>query len=99
MEVNTMNGVMPLEKKGHPVAQLVGKDRQTRAETTGQDKVELSNQGRDITRFIELINAVPDVRQLRVEEVHSAIESGIYNVNAELVAQKIIGGDLLYEII
>jgi len=98
MEVNIMNALIPLEKKSHPVMLPVVKDRQIRVETTGQDKVELSNHGKDITRFIDLINAVPDIRELRVEEMHSAIESGIYNVKAEQVAQKIIGGDLLHEL-
>jgi len=99
MEVFIMNGLTPLEHKNHTVMQPVGKDRQKHAETTVQDKVEFSNHGRGVTRLMDLINAVPDVRELRVEEIHSAIETGVYNVNAELVAQKLIGGDLLSEIV
>jgi len=93
MEVNIMNVLMPIEKKSYQAIQTVLYDRQIRKETQGQDKVELSNHGRDITRLIDLINAVPDVRELHVEKTISAIESGIYNVKAEQVAQKIIGGD------
>ena len=98
MGIYAMNGLPPIEKKFHPVIQFSGKDRIVRTEKTNQDKVELSNHGKDITRFMDLINAVPDVRESRVAEMHSAIKSGTYNVKAEQVAQKIMVGDLLYEI-
>jgi flagellar biosynthesis anti-sigma factor FlgM len=97
MEIYAMNGLPPIEKKFHPVIQFSVKDRLVRAEKTNQDKLELSNHGKDITHFMDLINAVPDVREFRVEEMHSAIESGAYNVKAEQVAQKIMVGDLLQE--
>ena len=94
-----MNGLTPLEKKALSVTQLVEKDRKVRTDTTMYDKVELSDQGKDITRFMDLIGAVSDIRESRVEEVRCAIEGGTYNVRMEQVAEKIMGGNLLNKLI
>jgi len=97
MEINPTNFLTSLGKKYQPAEiQIAGKDRQPYAQKApGTDKVELSNYGRDISRLNDLINAVPDVRESRVEEVIFTMESGAYNVKAEQVAEKIMGGDLL----
>ena len=101
MEINPTNILTLLEKKYRPVEiQVAGKDRQPYAnKALERDKVELSNYGRDVSRINDLINAVPDVRESRVEEVIFTMESGAYNVKAEQVAEKIMGGDLLNEFI
>jgi negative regulator of flagellin synthesis FlgM len=62
------------------------------------DRLELSTTSREISHLEELIRSTPDVRQARIDEVHRQIESGTYNVKAEKIAEKIIGGDLLDEI-
>ena len=97
MEINFTNSLTSLEKKYQTAdIQIAGKDRRLNAEkASGLDKVELSNYGRDISRLDDLINAVPDIRESRVEEIIFTMESGSYNVKAEQVAEKIMGGDLL----
>ncbi len=75
-----------------------------RSSKTGQgqnpdsDRLELSIKGREISHLDELIRSTPDVRESRVEEVRRQIESGTYNVKAEKIAEKIVGGSLLDEI-
>ena len=101
MEINPTNSLSSLEKKFQPAEiQIAGKDRQPYAKKASVlDKVELSNYGRNISHINDLIYAVPDVRESRVEEVIFTMESGAYNVRAEQVAEKIMGGDLLNEFI
>jgi negative regulator of flagellin synthesis FlgM len=62
------------------------------------DRLELSVRSREMTHFQDLIRSTPDVRESRVQEVRSQIESGTYNVKAEKIAEKIVGGNLLDEI-
>lgn len=98
MEINSANILLTLLEKKYPPAeiQIVGKDRQPYAQKAlGLDKVELSNYGRDVSRLNDLIYAVPDVRESRVEEVIFTMESGAYDVKVEQVAEKIMGGDIL----
>jgi negative regulator of flagellin synthesis FlgM len=62
------------------------------------DRLELSTRSREISHLEELIRSTPDVRQSRIDEVHRQIESGTYNVKAEKIAEKILGGSLLDKI-
>jgi negative regulator of flagellin synthesis FlgM len=62
------------------------------------DRIELSVRSREIQHLDELIRSTPDVRESKVEQIRSAIESGTYNVKAEKIAEKILGGSLVDEI-
>jgi negative regulator of flagellin synthesis FlgM len=62
------------------------------------DRVELSVRSREIQHLDELIRSTPDVREALVEQVRRSIENGTYNVRAEQVAEKILGGNLIDEI-
>jgi flagellar biosynthesis anti-sigma factor FlgM len=100
MEINYTNNLTSIGRGCQSVEKWISeKGRQAGADAAGFDRVDLSNNVRGISLFNNMINAVPDVRESRVEEVLLAIESGTYDVNAEQVAEKIIGGDLLNEII
>ena len=65
---------------------------------TSSDRIELSVRSRELEHLDELIQAVPEVREAVVEQVRRSIESGTYNVRAEKVADKILGGSLIDEI-
>ena len=96
MEINNTNILTLFEKNSNRLHILPGRDRQTGTDATGLDKVELSNLGQNFSRFSDMIYAVPDVRELRVDEMLFAIKSGNYNdVKAEQVAEKIIKGDFV----
>ncbi len=58
------------------------------------DRVELSVRSRQIQSIDELIQSTPDVREGVVEQIRRSIADGTYNVRAEQVAEKMLGGDL-----
>ena len=60
-----------------------------------QDKVELSVGSREIQNLDAMIQATPDVREGLVEQIRQSLTDGTYNVKAEQVADKIIGGSLI----
>lgn len=62
------------------------------------DRVEISVRSREVQQLDQLIRSIPDVREARVEQLRQAIENGTYNVRAEQVAEKILGGTLIDEI-
>jgi negative regulator of flagellin synthesis FlgM len=64
----------------------------------GSDRIELSIRSREIQQLDPLIQATPDIRTAKVEQIRSAVESGTYNVRAEMIADKIIGGNVIDEI-
>jgi negative regulator of flagellin synthesis FlgM len=65
---------------------------------TGQDRVELSVRSREIQNLDQMIQATPDVREGLVERIRQSLTDGTYNVKAEQVADKIIGGSLIDQI-
>ena len=67
--------------------------------TSDRDRIELSVRGREIQHLDNLILSTPDVREAKVEQVRSAIENGTYNVKAEKIADKILGGSLIDQIL
>ncbi len=62
------------------------------------DRAEFSVRSREIQKVNDLIQSVPDVREGVVERVRRSIETGTYNVRAEQIAEKIIGGSLFDQI-
>jgi negative regulator of flagellin synthesis FlgM len=62
------------------------------------DRLELSVRSREISHLDELVRSTPDVREMKIEQVRRDIEAGTYNVKAEKIAEKIIGGNLLDEV-
>ncbi len=64
----------------------------------GSDRIELSVRSREIQHVDELISSTPDIREARVEQIRGAVESGTYNVKAEKIADKILGGSVIDQI-
>ncbi len=100
-----INGKSPLTAVNSGVQRL---DLQQSAQRTqrpgdeyqklGSDRIELSVRSREIQNLDSLIRSTPDVREAKVEQIRSAIENGTYNVKAEKIAEKILGGNLIDEI-
>ncbi len=63
--------------------------------TADPDRAEFSVRSREIQNINDLIHSTPDVREGVVERVRRSIENGTYNVRAEQIAEKILGGNLL----
>ncbi len=78
-------------------AQRVRKEVREAAEERA-DRIELSVRSRELLQLDKLIQSVPDVREAKVEQVRRSIENSTYNVRAERVADKILGGNVLDEL-
>ena len=62
---------------------------------SGSDRIELSVRGREVRHLDYLIQSTPDIRQDKIDAVRREIEAGTYNVKAEKIADKILGGGLI----
>jgi negative regulator of flagellin synthesis FlgM len=58
---------------------------------SSSDKVSLSGTSKDLKIAEEAITKTEDVRQEKVDQIKQAVTSGQYTVNAEKVAEKMIG--------
>ena len=101
MEINGTNPLIGLDnsvqrletsQQSEPAPKKSGEER------SDSDRLELSVRSREISHLDELIRSTPDVRESKVEQVRKDLENGTYNVKAEKIAEKIIGGNLLDEI-
>jgi flagellar biosynthesis anti-sigma factor FlgM len=102
MEINGNNPLIVLNNNVQRLehAPQAEKSREEGAAlTTGTDRIELSVKGREFAHLDELINSIPDVRESKIELVQKELEQGTYNVRAEKIAEKIIKGNLLDEIL
>jgi negative regulator of flagellin synthesis FlgM len=100
MEINGTNPLIVLNNK---VQRLDSSQQSERALAGGaehpdSDRLEISARSREISHLNELIQSTPDIREEKVAAVRREIESGTYNVKAEKIAEKIIGGNLLDEV-
>jgi negative regulator of flagellin synthesis FlgM len=98
-----INGTNPLIGVNNNVQRTETSQQSDRAPKSGEgnsdsDRLELSVQSREISHLDELIRSTPDVREAKVEQVRGQLASGTYNVKAEKIAEKIIGGNLLDEV-
>ena len=98
-----INGTNPLIVSNSKVQRLDSPQQSERALKSGvehpdSDRLDLSARSREISHLNELIQSTPDVREDKVEKVRQELENGTYNVKAEKIAEKILGGDLLDEV-
>lgn len=100
MEINGTNPLIVLNKN---MQRLESPQKAEQSVKSGgapseTDRLELSIRGREISHLNDLIQSTPDVRENRIEQVRRELENGTYNVKAEKIAEKIIGGNLLDEV-
>jgi negative regulator of flagellin synthesis FlgM len=91
--VVSKNNVQRLE-----VSQQSERTQKSGGELSDSDRLELSVRSQEISHLNELIRSTPDIREDKVEQVRRELESGTYNVKAEKIAEKLIGGNLLDKI-
>jgi negative regulator of flagellin synthesis FlgM len=60
-----------------------------------EEKVNLSTKARDIQQLRDAINRLPDVREDKVRELKEKVEKGVYDVNGQNVAEKMVAESLL----
>ena len=60
-----------------------------------EEKVNLSTTAKDVQALKNAISSLPDVREDKVQALKDQIEKGTYKVDAEKVAEKMVGESLL----
>ncbi len=60
-----------------------------------EEKVNLSTKARDIQQLRDAINQLPDVREEKVRELKEQVEKGVYDVNGQKIAEKMVAESLL----
>jgi negative regulator of flagellin synthesis FlgM len=102
MEINGTNHPLIVSKTNVQRIQAPGQSGQAQKSGEGQnpdsDRLELSVRSREISHLDELIRSAPDVRELKVEQIRRDLQAGTYNVKAEKIAAKMIGGHFLNEV-
>ncbi len=64
---------------------------ESRTDMAPNDKVSLSNASKDYIIAEDAVRKADDVRQEKVDQIKEAVTSGRYTVDAEKVAEKMIG--------
>ena len=59
------------------------------------EKVELSTKAQEYQRIRQILDQVPDVREGKVQELKTRIESGNYQIDAGKLATKMLGESLI----
>ncbi len=87
MKINTIMQANPVMK-----AYQKQLDRTEKAGPTemARDKIEISEQAKDFQVAMRAFKELPEVRQGKIEEIRSQVESGQYKPSAEAVAEKIM---------
>lgn len=60
-----------------------------------EEKVNLSTTAKDVQTLKNAISSLPDVREEKVQALKDQIEKGTYRVDADKVAEKMVGESLL----
>ena len=103
MEINSKSPLIDLSSRAMKLdvqeQQALRFQKTDRAQVAADpDRAEFSVRSREIQNINDLIQSTPDVRGGVVERVRRSIENGTYNVRAEQIAEKLLGGNLLDQI-
>lgn len=58
-----------------------------------EDKLEISSRATEVTRLVDQIKAMPDIRANRVDALRELIETGNYNPSSDEIAAAILGDE------
>jgi negative regulator of flagellin synthesis FlgM len=54
------------------------------------DKLEISQTGKDYQVAKQIVARTPDVRESKINDIKQRMETGVYNINMEEVADKLV---------
>ncbi|MDF2944205.1 MAG: hypothetical protein K0S01_3063 [Herbinix sp.] len=54
------------------------------------DKLEISQTGKDYQVAKQIVARTPDIRETKVNDIKQRMEAGVYNINIEDVADKLV---------
>jgi negative regulator of flagellin synthesis FlgM len=84
--------------RGQLGADKLGKGLEEKAqlgESGDSAKIQLSDRARDLKRITELAMNAPDVNEDKVEKFRSLIDKGLYKIDAEGIADKMVNEQLM----
>ena len=55
-----------------------------------KDKLMISNMAKDFNVAMDKLKQLPDIRKEKVERIKKQVESGTYNVDGRLIAEKML---------
>ena len=58
--------------------------------TDGTEQIAISSKAKDIQKATEAVNAAPDIRIEKLEQIKNQIADGSYRVSSEQLAEKIL---------
>ncbi len=64
-----------------------------------EDKVNLSQNVKDVQDARDKLDAIPDIREEKVAEIKSQLEKGTYNIDGEKIALNMMKESLIDEIV
>lgn len=70
-------------------------DKQIGAPSALTEKVNLSARAKDIQQIRQILDQTADIREDKVLELKRQIDSGNYKINAEKIAEKMVGESLI----
>lgn len=76
---------------GNEVSEKISTQSNILSRSTGGDVVELSEASKEVHKAREVIDSEPDVRLEKVRAIQQEIERGVYEVDAEKTAEKMLG--------
>jgi negative regulator of flagellin synthesis FlgM len=94
MDINKLNGeyqkyINEMLKKENKIGKTSKEDRIIKQDNS---PVKVSVDGSS-KKYIEMARKeIPDIRENLVEEMRQAIEKGLYKIDAEKIAEKMLGG-------
>ena len=71
------------------------KPEKAAASLVPEENVNLSTTAKDVQTLKNAVSSLPDVREDKVQALREQIEKGAYKVDAEKVAEKMVGESLL----
>jgi flagellar biosynthesis anti-sigma factor FlgM len=84
--------LVPFEVRSFQSQEMVGKREPVRKE---QDSLVVSPANREFVQVREMVDATPDFRLEKVNQLAKQIEEGTYNVRGELIADALIRKNLI----
>ena len=64
-----------------------------------KDRVNLSREGYELKRIYQILSQTPNIRLDKVDQLKSAIQQGSYEIHEDKIAEKMIEGHLIDQII
>ncbi len=100
MKINDFDSGSKIQKYQSEVKQGIDRTKKSPEKTADQvdpppaDSVQLSDRSQEIVKVQEVVEAAPEIRQDKVEAIKAKLADESYEVNSEIVADRILKSSL-----